>query len=43
MVLITGLSIRGVPFLGMANDQKERRRAVVDAVRMLTEPEGEKR
>lgn len=38
MVMIIGLSILGVPWLAMANDQNQRRRAVVDAVRMLTEP-----
>jgi AcrR family transcriptional regulator len=43
LVLITGLSILGVPYLAMANDQGQRRRSVVEAVRLLTEREGEHR
>jgi AcrR family transcriptional regulator len=43
MVMVTGLSILGAPFLAMPNDQERRRRSVVDAVRLLTEAEGEKR
>jgi hypothetical protein len=43
LVLITGLSILGVPYLAMPNDQGQRRRSVVEAVRLLTEREGEHR
>jgi AcrR family transcriptional regulator len=43
MVMITGLSILGVPYLAMANDQGQRRRSVVEAVRLLTEREREER
>jgi AcrR family transcriptional regulator len=43
MVLITGLSILGVPYLAMANDQGQRRRSVVEAVRLLTDRKGEQR
>jgi AcrR family transcriptional regulator len=39
MVMITGLAIVGVPFLAATNDQEQRRRSVVDAVRLLTEGE----
>lgn len=41
MVMITGLTILGAPYLAVANDQEQRRRSVVEAVRLLTE--GEKR
>jgi AcrR family transcriptional regulator len=41
MMMITGLSILGVPFLGPADDQRQRRRSVVEAVELLTQ--GEKR
>ncbi|MGX6605500.1 TetR family transcriptional regulator [Micromonosporaceae bacterium Da 78-11] len=41
MVLITGLAILGSPYLAGANDQDERRRSVIEAVRMLSE--GDKR
>jgi hypothetical protein len=43
MVLIAGLSILGVPYPAMANDQGQRRRSVVEAVRSLTDREGEQR
>ncbi len=39
MEMITGLAILGAPFLGVANDQEQRRRSVVEAVRLLTERE----
>ena len=42
-MLITGMSILGVPYLAMANDQGQRRRSVLEAVRLLTEREGEQR
>jgi AcrR family transcriptional regulator len=41
MVMITGLTILGAPYLAVADDQEQRRRSVVEAVRLLTE--GEKR
>jgi AcrR family transcriptional regulator len=41
IVMITGLSILGAPYLAMSTDQEQRRRSVVEAVRLLTE--GEKR
>jgi AcrR family transcriptional regulator len=39
LVMITGLAILGVPFLAAVNDQVQRRRSVVEAVRLLTERE----
>jgi hypothetical protein len=41
--MIVGLSILGVPYRAMANDQGQRRRSVVEAVRLLTDLEGEQR
>jgi len=37
MVMITGLTVLGAPFLAMTDDLAGRRRSVVDAVRLLTE------
>jgi hypothetical protein len=37
IVMITGLSVLGAPYLAMTNDQEQRRRSVVEAVRLLTE------
>jgi AcrR family transcriptional regulator len=39
IVMITGLSILGAPYLAMSTDQELRRRSVVEAVRLLTEGE----
>jgi hypothetical protein len=39
MVMITSLTILGAPYLAVANDQEQRRRSVVEAVRLLTEGE----
>jgi AcrR family transcriptional regulator len=39
MVMITGLAVLGAPYLAMPQDQEQRRRSIVEAVRLLIEEE----